>query len=85
MINKETGLVWSRVNSEVAIPVLDFEDMTSYNNFETTYSLEKFNILDQGVRDANVIHTRLIPMRLKNKHRKFWGMKPLKKKKAVAI
>lgn len=76
MIDRETGTVWSQVNSEVAIPVLDFAGMLPENNFKTEYNLEKFDI--SILYRANVIHTRKIPTKLKNAHRKFWGMKPIK-------
>ena len=79
MIDRDTEMVWSRVNSEVAIPVLDFGGMKPENNWMMNYSLEKFSVLHQGVINANVICTRKIPIKIKNFHRKFWGMKPLKK------
>ncbi len=37
-INPE-GLVYSRLGSEVAIPVLDFDKMTPENNLQTSYHL----------------------------------------------
>jgi len=78
MIEPDMGLVYSRVGSEVAIPVLDFEGMKPENGYETNYPLEKFNVLSVARDLAYVIHTRKIPIELKNEHRKFWGMKPLK-------
>lgn len=78
MIDRDTGLVWSRVGSEVAIPVLDFAGMKPENSWMMNYSLEKFSIYHQGVINAWVIHTRKIPLKMKNFHRKFWGMKPIK-------
>ena len=77
MIDRETGMVWSRVNSEVAIPVLDFEGMKPENNFQTKYNLEKFDL--SALYHTNLIHTRKIPTELKNAHRKFLGMKPIGK------
>ena len=78
MIEPSTGAVFSRVGSEVAIPVLDFEGMKPENNYETIYNLEKFDAISVARDLANVIHTRKIPVEIKNDHRKFWGMKPLK-------
>jgi hypothetical protein len=74
-IDKDTGLIISRVGSEVAIPVLDFEHMKPENHFETVYNIEKFGIFDTiGMR---LTWTRKIPTNYKNLHRKFWDMKPL--------
>jgi len=78
MIEPDMGLVYSRVGSEVAIPVLDFAGMTSENGYETNYPLEKFNVFSVARHLGYVIHTRKIPIEVKNEHRKFWGMKPLK-------
>ena len=77
MIDME-GLVYSRVGSEVAIPVLDFEGMTPENNYATIYNLKKFNAIEVAKDLQNVIHTRKIPIEIKNEHRAFWNMKPLK-------
>jgi hypothetical protein len=75
MIDDE-GLVYSRVGSEVAIPVLEFDKMTPKNGYKTSYHLEKFNVLDL-IGCGDLIHTRKIPTEIKNQHRRFWGMKPL--------
>ena len=77
--NNVGGLVYSRVGSEVAIPVLDFAGMKPENNFKMNYNLEKFDVLHMAYSLNNVICTRKIPTALKNIHRKFWEMKPLKK------
>jgi len=77
MIDLE-GFVYSRVGSEIAIPVLDFEGMTPKNGYKTDYPLEKFNVLQVAYALRHVRHTRKIPVEIKNEHRKFWGMKPLK-------
>lgn len=76
--NIEDGMVISRVDHEIAHPVLDFVGMKPENNWEMRYNLEKFNI--------NALHgqwhlykwTKKIPTELKNRHREFWGFKPLK-------
>ncbi len=75
MIDDE-GLVYSRVGSEVAIPILEWDKMTSANQYKTTYHLEKFSTYD--LSGIGITRTKKIPLRLKNQHRKFWGMKPLK-------
>ena len=80
-IDRDTGLVWSRVGSEVAIPVLQFNKMTPGNNFQTIYELEKMDVIEVAGASYNSVEwTRKIPVELKNKHRKFWGMKKLTQK-----
>ncbi len=75
MVDDE-GLVYSRVNSEVAIPILEWDKMMPANRYQTSYHLEKCSIYD--LIGTPVTRTKKIPLQLKNQHRKFWGMKPLK-------
>jgi hypothetical protein len=77
MIEPDLGMVYSRVGSEIAIPVLDWEGMTPSNNFATKYNLEKFNVLEVCQSLRSVIRTKKIPKHIKNQHRRFWGMKQL--------
>ncbi len=80
-IDGDTGLVWSRVGSEVAIPVLQYDQMTPENNFQPIYELEKMDVIQTAGQAYNSVKwTRKIPVELKNRHRKFWGMKPLPEK-----
>jgi len=77
-IDTATGLVWSRVGSEVAIPILQYDQMTPENNFQTVYELEKMDVVQTAGRAYNSVKwTRKIPTELKNRHREFWGLKPL--------
>jgi hypothetical protein len=78
-VDQHSGLVCSRVGDEVAIPVLDFEHMKPENNFETRYNLEAVPALLAHI-GTDFKWTRKIPNALKNLHREFWGMKPLKGK-----
>jgi len=78
MVDKETGYVYSRVASEVAIPVIDFAGMSSKDNFAIKANLEKFNVLDVCRSLLSTVGTRKIPIEIKNEHRKFWGMSLLK-------
>lgn len=78
-IDTQTGLVVSRVDSELAWPVLDYKNMTPANDYQMNYKLEKMSILVAAGHVWNTLKwTRKIPIILKNKHRTFWGMKPLK-------
>jgi hypothetical protein len=75
-IDLDTGLVVSRVGSQYAWPILDFEGMKPENNFETIYNLEKIPIFQAN--GTSLRHTRKIPLEQKNLHREFWGMKKVK-------
>jgi hypothetical protein len=80
-IDRNTGLVWSRIGSQVAIPVLQFDKMTPDNNFQTIYELEKMDVIQTAGQAYNsIVWTRKIPTELKNRHRQFWGLKPLGKR-----
>jgi hypothetical protein len=77
-VDWETGLVWSRVGSMIALPVLQFDKMVSDDNFKTKYELEKFDVIQLVGSAYNAVKwTRKIPFQIKNLHREFWGMKPL--------
>ena len=77
-IAQDGAALVSRVGSEIAWPILDYEGMTPANNFAMHYNLERFSVFSLAGPDyANIRWTRKIPIDLKNKHRAFWGMKPL--------
>jgi len=76
-IDVDTNLILSRVGSEVAILVLDYENMTPQNSFEPTYNLEKFSVYE-SLPHMVIKWTRKIDKSIKNIHREFWGMKKLK-------
>jgi hypothetical protein len=74
----ETGQIWSRVDGEVAVPILDFENMTPENKFKMNYFLEKVSVFEALPNAPQLKWTKKIPIEIKNMHRKFWGMTPLK-------
>jgi len=78
-IDVHSGQVISRIDSEVAIPILNFEDMTPENNFTAGSILTKFPVFSISDTWGNYQWTRKIDIDMKNKHRLFWGMKPLRK------
>jgi hypothetical protein len=78
-IDRETGLVWSRVRSQIALPVLQFHKMVPDDNFQTVYELEKMDVIEVIGSLRFVKWTRKVPAQIKNLHRVFWGMKPLRK------
>ena len=74
------GYVVSRVGSEMAWPVLDWNAMTPENSFTTLYLLERVSV-HSVANEYHLLHwTKKIPDQIKNEHRKFWGMSPLKAK-----
>ena len=73
----ENGAVYSQVGSEIAFPVLRYEEMNPGNNFSMQYDLCKDSIF--SFIHSIFIHTRKVPKAVKNIHRKFWGMKPVTK------
>lgn len=79
-IEVETGDIISRVNDEVAMPVLQYEDMTPENNFDGQIQLEKTDIINLSNIWSSYKWTRKIPFDVKNHHREFWGKKPLTRK-----
>ncbi len=77
-IDTETGFVISRVNSEVLIPILDFEGMKPKNNWEVNYNYEQHPVNCLAGCWHHYTWTKKIPKDIKNLHRKFWGFKELK-------
>lgn len=63
-IENPTGVVISRVGSEIAYPA--------------RRRLEKLSVYALAPSWRAYRWTRKIPRALKNRHRKFWGMPPLK-------
>ncbi len=76
-IDNHSGQVISRIDSEVAIPILNFDKMTPENNFEAGSTLTKFPVFAITDTWLNYHWTRKIPAKIKNIHREFWGMTPL--------
>lgn len=78
-IHREDGLVISRVGNEVAWPVMDFEGIGKGGDYRKPidYNLEKMNVHSIGREWQMLVWTKYVPTELKNKHRAFWGMKPL--------
>lgn len=80
-IDVDTNLVISRVDDEVAWPILDYEGMLPENNYAMNYNLEKISVSSLSARNWNGLKwTKKIPVDVKNLHRRFWGFKELKKR-----
>ena len=76
-VDSETGMVISRIGSEIALPVLQFHKMVPENNFQTVYELEKMDVISIAHCWNQYKWTRKIPLGIKNVHRQFWGLKSL--------
>lgn len=90
-IERDTGLVYSRVGSECAGPVLDFAAIGQGGdgyapgdfNGPARYTLEKMPLREvyPCVRwtkgRGNNRGLPAIPLELRNRHREFWGFRPL--------
>jgi hypothetical protein len=78
-VSKDDGLVYSRVGSEIAIPVLQFDRIGRNGDFTQPleYELEKCRVLELADYWPRLRWTKKIPVRTKNLHRQFWGMRPL--------
>ena len=77
-IDTETGLIWSRVDNKVAIPILNYDGMRAENNYCMSYFLEKMDVLQAIPTISYIKWTRKIPTEIKNIHRVFWGFPLLK-------
>ena len=75
-IDLDTGLVISRVGSELAWPILQYIGIRPENLFATQFQLEKIELL--AAIWCRLKWTRKIPVEIKNIHRRFWGFKELK-------
>ena len=76
-IDTSSGMIWSRVGSQVAIPILQPENMTSKNSFKPVFELDVFE-LDELAGSLSLIKwTQKIPNKIKNYHRDYWGMPPV--------
>lgn len=76
-IDLHTGFIFSRFQGQLAIHIIDFEGMKPENNFQMKTYLEKFPD-QQALMHMPHVFTRKIPVAIKNQHRVFWGLKPLK-------
>jgi hypothetical protein len=79
------GYVISRVGSEVAWPVIQYDQIGKDGDFSgpMPVQLEKFSVSSLNsvtgyFEWATLTWTKKIPTEIKNNHRQFWGMNPLK-------
>lgn len=74
------GYVVSRVGSEVAWPVLQYDKMTPETGFSPVWELERMPVLDVSVVSdwRSLRWTKKIPLGVKQVHRRFWGFRELR-------
>ena len=81
----DTGQWWSRVEGhpsagrqKVAVPIMDYEAIGEGGNFSKplVYHLGSMSI--EALLHANLRWTRKAPSAVKDMHRAFWGMPPLR-------
>lgn len=78
-IDTETGLVISRVGSEFAWPILDYDDAAPENDYAMGYHLESISVSRIAGRYwLGLKWTKKISKEIKNTHRAFWGFSKLK-------
>mgnify|MGYP001598281909 CR=1 FL=1 len=77
-VDRDDGMVWSRVGSQVALPMLQWDSMTPENGFTPDYALEAFGVTDLAGCWPRLKWTKKVPTAIKNRHRAFWGMKGLR-------
>src|SRR5690349_3876174 len=74
------GIVYSRLGEYMAFPVIDFAEFGKDGDFTgpMPYHMEKCKIHELGTSHFTLEYTKKIPVSIKNEHRAFWGMKPLR-------
>ena len=78
------GHTISRIGSEVATGVLDYEAMVPENGYNAGYYFEKFSVHCISSNEWDSWYwTKKIPLPVKNMHRKFWGLPELKDENPV--
>jgi hypothetical protein len=76
-VDKNSGMIWSKVGYSFAVPVLQTDQMTKKNGLHPIFELEKFEIDEVNTSLGTIKWTQIVPNQIKNLHREFWGMKPL--------
>ena len=76
-IDINTGLIVSRVDTELGCYVVDYENMNIKNGYSAKAFLVRIPILHTTFWDS-LRWTKKIPKEIKNIHRNFWGFPALK-------
>ena len=76
-VDRNTGMVYSRVGDRVAVPVPLDTGIRLKGSTEPQYSLEPFPVYAIRHKWANLHSTQRIPMHIQNVHREFWRLPKL--------
>lgn len=78
-IDKDTGLTWSKVGKQIAMPVKDFEKVPAPGeSAHFDYKLDKIPTSFTQFFEVSLDWEAKLPKSLKNYHRQYWGLKELK-------
>ena len=79
-IDEDSGVVVSRVGGEIAWPILQWERIGIGGDFTAPleYELETIPVVSVGRAWRALRWTRKVPAAIKNRHRSFWGMAPVR-------
>lgn len=74
-INRETGYIVSRLESDVAWPILNYAAIGEGGNYNAPfkYYLESCNVHQIGAEYKYLHWTKKVPVPLKEFHREFWS------------
>lgn len=76
-IDLNTGMVYSRVGNEVAVPVPRWGELRMKGSFDSEYVLERFPAYAISIKWPSLHSTQKIPLEVQNYHRKFWSLPKL--------
>jgi hypothetical protein len=79
-IHLDEKIVVSRLHSEIAWPILDYDGIGRGGDYmgPLHFELEKMLVHSIGREWDRLIWTRYVPTHIKNVHRAFWKFKPLR-------
>ncbi|MEL7085350.1 MAG: hypothetical protein AAF268_08855 [Cyanobacteria bacterium P01_A01_bin.3] len=75
-VDRNTGMVYSRVGERVAVPVR-VEGGIRVRGAKPHYELESFPVYAIRERWANLLSTQRVPIHIQNYHREFWRLPKL--------
>ena len=74
-VDLQTGLVYSRVGTEVAVPYPKHgKGLRMAGTFEMNYELQRFPLYSIQHKWGQLHFSQNIPLRIQNYHRQFWRL-----------
>lgn len=77
-IDYATGEVVSRLGDEYAWPILDYEAIGRDGDYQAPLTFDLRRVPIREAYGNPLYHTKRIPTGIKNAHRAFWGLPPVK-------